>query len=192
MTPPQLVMLAGPNGAGKSTFYDSHLASSPLPFLNADIVAARTGIDSWQAARLLDALREEMVTQRRSFITETVFSDPVGAKLGLLRTAIEAGYEVIVIYIGIERGLATLRIDQRVAQGGHDVPRDRLASRFKRSLANLRRALPLAVTVKIYDNSSLEEPHRLLATFEAGDRTFKTVGSLPLWARTIVARIRWR
>lgn len=191
MTRPQLVMLAGPNGAGKSTFYESHLASSPLPFLNADMVAARTGIESLEAARLLDALRERMVTERRSFITETVFSDPVGSKLGLLRRAIDAGYDVVVIYVGIERSLATFRIDQRVAQGGHDVPRDRLASRFKRSLANLRSALPLAMTVKIYDNSSLEEPHRLLAIFQDGHRRFVSGGSLPSWARTIVARKRW-
>lgn len=191
MTRPQLVMLAGPNGAGKSTFYDSHLASIPLPFLNADVVSARTGIDSLEAARLLDALREEMIRQRRSFITETVFSDPVGAKLGLLSRAIEAGYDVIVVYIGIERRLAALRIDQRVAQGGHDVPRDRLPSRFTRSLANLRRALALAMTVKIYDNSSLTEPHRLLAIFQHGERTLMTSEAVPRWARTIVARKRW-
>ena len=49
--PPQLVMLAGPNGAGKSTFYARFLAGSPLPFLNADVVSSRAGIDSFEAAR---------------------------------------------------------------------------------------------------------------------------------------------
>ena len=47
---PQLVLLAGPNGAGKSTFYDVFLSESSLPFLNADLFAAETDLDSLEAA----------------------------------------------------------------------------------------------------------------------------------------------
>src|SRR5947207_12503887 len=97
---PQLVVLAGPNGAGKSTFYDVFLAESPLPFLNADLFAAETGVDSLEAARILDATRDQMIVDRLSFITETVFSDPHGAKLDMLRKAVDAGYDVTLIYIG--------------------------------------------------------------------------------------------
>lgn len=35
----QLWILAGGNGSGKSTFYRTRLASSGLPFVNADILA---------------------------------------------------------------------------------------------------------------------------------------------------------
>jgi predicted ABC-type ATPase len=188
---PQLVIVAGPNGAGKSTFYDSHLAESPLPFLNADILASRTGIDSFEAARFLDALRGELIEQGRSFITETVFSDPVGAKLAMLRKAVAAGYEVILIYVGIEADLAGLRVEQRVAAGGHDVPRDKLLTRFERSLENLREALKLAIMVKVYDNSRADEPHRLLAVFENGSRTF-IASRLPRWVRSVLVSPRSR
>lgn len=187
MSRPQLVMLAGPNGSGKSTFYDSYLADSRLTFLNADVLSARTGIGSVEAARFLDARRDDLVDHGEGFITETVFSDPIGAKLGLLRKAIAAGYDVILVYIGIEGALAGLRVDQRVASGGHDVPRDRLAARFERSLRNLRAALEFVPTVKIYDNSSTDEPHRLVAVFEGGERTFLTTQPIPRWATSVVS-----
>jgi predicted ABC-type ATPase len=182
---PQLVMLAGPNGAGKSTFYRTFLARSPLPFLNADEFEARTGVASQEAARILDALRDDLVARGAGFITETVFSDPVGAKVALLRRAVEAGYFVALVYIAVEPELAALRVDQRVASGGHDVPRDRIAARFQRSLANLRDAIRFVTLAKVYDNSSLDEPYHLLATFERGKR-MHVAKRLPRWARAVV------
>jgi len=185
---PQLVMLAGPNGAGKSTFYARHLASSSLPFLNADVFAAKTAIDAKDAAAILDASREHMVARRLGFITETVFSDPVGAKLDLLRRAIAAGYDVTLLFIGIASpALSSLRIDQRIAEGGHDVPRDRLQRRFEASLSNLAQAITFVPTVQIYDNSLVESPHRLIATYHGGERTF-VARDVPPWAKKIVKR----
>lgn len=191
MTPPQLVVLTGPNGAGKSTFYDVFLAGSPLPFLNADLFAAETGVDSLEAARILDATRARMIEDRLGFITETVFSDPHGAKLGMLRAAIAAGFEVTLIYIGVASAeLCARRVDQRIAIGGHDVPRDRIASRFARSLANLARAIAFVPVVELYDNSSVDEPYRPVATFRAGKLVARAAGRLPRWARGLVPSAR--
>jgi predicted ABC-type ATPase len=178
-------MLAGPNGAGKSSFYEEFLNHVRLPFLNADLVAARTGIPPGEVARMLDATRDEFIRKRAGFITETVFSDPVGVKLELLRNALDAGYEVTLIYIAIPPVLCDKRIDQRVAAGGHDVPRDRIASRFARSLSNLRAAIQFVPLVKIYDNSSVHDPFRLIAIFKSGTRTF-TAESIPRWAKSVM------
>ena len=181
---PQLVVLAGPNGAGKSTYYDAFLAQTELPFLNADLVAADTGIDSFEAARILDATRDDMIEQGRGFITETVFSDPHGAKLDMLNKAVAAGYDVTLIYIGIASAeLTEKRVEQRIAHGGHDVPREKIASRYERSLANLARAIPIVPSVKIYDNSSIDEPYRLVATFEGGKLAYRMQGTLPAWTK---------
>lgn len=186
---PQLVVLAGPNGAGKSTFYDVFLAGSPLPFLNADLFAAETGIDSLEAARILDATRGRFVADRLGFITETVFSDPHGHKLGLLRAAAAAGYAITLVYIGVASAeVLAARIDRRVAAGGHDVPRDRIASRFARSLANLREAIPIVATAKLYDNTSADAPYRLVAVFTAGELTFRASGRLPRWVMSVLPR----
>jgi predicted ABC-type ATPase len=184
---PQLVVLAGPNGAGKSTFYDAFLADSPLPFLNADLFAAETGVDSFEAARVLDATRARMIEDKLGFITETVFSDPHGAKLEMLRQARDAGYDVTLIYIGVANAtLSGLRVDQRIARGGHDVPRDRIAARFERSLRNLAQAIPLVATVQLFDNSSVDQPYRLIARFQDGALASRMRGAIPRWARGIV------
>jgi predicted ABC-type ATPase len=183
----QLVVLAGPNGAGKSTFFDTFLAESPLPFLNADLFAAETGVDSFEAARILDATRERMIEDGLGFITETVFSDPHGAKLGMLRKAVAAGYDVRLVYVGIaSAALAARRIDQRIAIGGHDVPRERIASRFKRSLDNLRTAIGFVPAVDLYDNSLVADPFRHVASFRVGKVVWRMRGRLPAWTRGIV------
>jgi predicted ABC-type ATPase len=184
---PQLVFLAGPNGAGKSTFYDEFLSKLRLPFLNADIFESRTGIPSIEAARVLDSLRSEFIEQRAGFITESVFSDTAGVKLRLLCTAVESGYDLTLIYIAVERVLLDLRIDERVAAGGHDVPRDRIAGRFERSLKNLNAALDFVPLVKICDNSSVAEPFRPIAVFQDRKRRYIAT-SIPKWARSVVRR----
>jgi predicted ABC-type ATPase len=180
-------MLAGPNGAGKTTYYDVFLADSPLPFLNADLLAAETKLDSFEAARILDATRARMIVDRLGFITETVFSDPHGVKLAMLRDAIGAGYDVTLVYIGIASAeLSERRVEQRLALGGHDVPRDKLASRYERSLANLREAIAFVPTVELFDNSLVEEPYRHLTTFDHGALASRAAGALPAWCRGLV------
>jgi predicted ABC-type ATPase len=180
-------MLAGPNGAGKSTYYDAFLADSPLPFLNADLLAAEMKIDSFEAARILDATRARMIEDRLGFITETVFSDPHGAKLTMLRDALAAGYDVTLYYIGIASPeLSERRVEQRTAAGGHDVPREKLASRYERSLANLREAITFVPTVEVFDNSLVEDPYRHIATFDDGALAWRDSAALPTWTRGIV------
>jgi predicted ABC-type ATPase len=184
---PQLVVIAGPNGAGKSTFYKAFLARMELPYLNADQVEAETGLDSIEAARFLDGMRAHMIEDGVGFITETVFSDPYGSKLEMIRSAVEAGYDVVLVYIGLASPeLSGRRVDQRVERGGHDVPRDRLASRYERSLANLKEAITFVPVVKLYDNSLADEPFRQVATFQNGAITTRMKGRLPGWARGIV------
>jgi predicted ABC-type ATPase len=189
---PQLIVLAGPNGAGKSTFYDTFLAESPLPFLNADLFAAETGIDSFESARILDATRDRMIEDRLGFITETVFSDPYGEKLAMLRKATDAGYDVRLIYIGIANvALCARRVDQRLALGGHDVPRDRLASRYKRSLANLRKAIAFVPSIDLFDNSLVDEPYKHVATVRNGAIVWRSDAALPTWCRGLLKRTKW-
>ncbi len=184
---PVLVFLAGPNGAGKSTFYELHLKKLGLPFLNADVFAAETGVDSFEAARILDRSRSEMIARGESFITETVFSDPHGAKLDMLRAAVEAGFDVRLIFIGLgSPDLSRRRVAQRVAIGGHDVPTEKLAGRYARSLANLKSAIFVVSNVRIYDNSSATEPYRRLARFQNGQLVLRGEGRMPAWTKGII------
>jgi predicted ABC-type ATPase len=183
---PRLVVLAGPNGAGKSTFYRLFLQGAGLPFLNADILQVNTGIEVYEAARVVDAARSAYLEIKVGFITETVFSDPDGRKLDFLRRAIAAGYEVELIYIGLDGPqLAQLRVAHRVANGGHSVPAEKVASRYPRSLENLAKALEFLPLVYLFDNSTRAE-YRRLAVFEHGKVKEKIAEGVPLWAQRFI------
>jgi predicted ABC-type ATPase len=150
---PILVAIAGPNGAGKTTFFHAHLASAGLRFVNADVLAAELAVEPYHAARLSDALRKALVGREESFVFETVFSDPVGDKVAFLTEAARCGYVVVLCYIGLSGPDQSLeRVAMRVSQGGHDVPDDKLRSRFSRSLVNLQAAIAQLPHVLIYDN----------------------------------------
>ncbi len=161
--------LAGPNGAGKTTFYHAHLAPAGLRFINADVLARELRLEAYDGARLADAIRRELVRQRESFVFETVFSDPVGDKLAFLKHAAREGYTVVLCFIGISGpDVCEERVAMRVTQGGHDVPTQKLKTRYPRVLANLKAALRELPHVWVFDNDDLRTPFRLAAVFENG------------------------
>ena len=178
---PIIVALAGPNGAGKTTFYHAHLRSSGLRFINADNIAAETNIGAYEAAAIANAVRLELFRQRESFVFETVFSDPIGDKLAFLKEAADSGYAVVLCYIGIpDAAVSEERVAMRVSQGGHDVPSEKLVTRFVRTLANLKGAINQLPLVLIYDNSDLSAPFRRIAEYRQGTAHFLTP-DLPNW-----------
>lgn len=186
---PVLVALAGPNGAGKTTFFHSHLKPVGLRFLNADEVARELEIEAYEAARVVTQLRQELVRQRESFVFETVFSDPVGDKLGFLKAAAQSGYTVVLCFVGIVGPeTSEQRVAMRVSQGGHDVPSGKLASRFPRTMANLKAAISQLPHVLIFDNEDLRLPFRRVAVFEEG-RLEWSAEPIPQWLEDLVSYI---
>lgn len=182
---PIVVAIAGPNGAGKSTFYEAHLKSCGLRFLNADLFAREFGVDAYEAAHLVGAVRTELVAQRESFIFETVFSDPVGDKLGFLKQAAQSGYAVVLCFIGIDNAeMSSQRVAMRVSQGGHDVPDEKLFARYPRTLANLAVAIRELPCVWIFDNCDLRTPFRQVATFTGGRRVW-VKPPIPSWLKPL-------
>ena len=185
---PVLVAVAGPNGAGKTTFFHAHLEPCGLRFLNPDLLAHELRLQSAEAAKALDALRQALVKEQESFVFETVFSDPVGAKLDFLKDAAKAGYTVILCFIGIA-GAATSdeRVAMRVSQGGHDVPPDKLVARYPRTMANLQKAIRELPHVFIFDNEDLRTPFRKVAIFEHGKAVHLAV-SQPKWLAPLLPK----
>lgn len=166
---PIVVAIAGPNGAGKTTFFEAHLKSSGLRFLNADAMAKELEVDAYEAARMIAALRTELVHQRESFLFETVFSNPVGDKLDFLKQSAQSGFAVVLCFVGISSAdTSDQRVAMRVSQGGHDVPREKLVERFPRTLANLAAAIRELPCVLVFDNDDLKAPFRHVATYANG------------------------
>ena len=186
---PVLIFLAGPNGAGKTTFFEIYLEPLGLPYVNADRIArafdgtlAKDVVDR-RAFDEAERLRTALVEARLSFCTETVFSDPARAKLGFLAHARQRGFTVFLVFVGlVDSMLSIARVKQRVRQGGHDVPDDRLRDRFPRTLANLRAAITLVDEAFLFDNSSYDEPYRPVAVYRDG-RLITRHPPLPAWTR---------
>lgn len=181
-----IVAVAGPNGAGKSTFYHSHLRPVGLQFVNADVLARNLSFDPYAAAKVADALRRELLKQRQSFVFETVFSDPGGDKLSFLKEAIQTGYTVVLIFIGIsDPNVSETRVAMRVSQGGHDVPSAKLVARFPRTLKNLRSAIRELPNVLIFDNDDLHMPYRQVAVYSQGKQVLLKK-PVPLWLKPLL------
>jgi len=178
---PIIVALAGPNGAGKTTFYNAHLFPAALRFVNADLLSRELGLGAYAAAQVADRVRRQLVAEEESFVFETVFSDPVGDKLRFLKESADAGYRVVLCYIGISGpGTSEERVAMRVSQGGHDVPAEKLVARFPRTLANLKQAIRELPFVFVFDNEDLRTPFRQIAVFEDG-RVISVAKHLPAW-----------
>jgi predicted ABC-type ATPase len=180
---PVIVAIAGPNGAGKTTFCHSHLRQAGLRFINANDIAFELGISAYEAAQIANVLRRELVRQRESFVFETVFSDPVGEKLAFLVDATTAGYNVVLCFIGLaDPETCQARVAMRVSQGGHDVPSEKLAGRFRRTIENLKAAIQTLPVVLIFDNNDLADPFRRFAEFRNG-KALTLTEPIPEWLR---------
>jgi predicted ABC-type ATPase len=185
---PIIVALAGPNGAGKTTFYHAHLQAAGLRFVNADNLARELNLRAYEAAGVADTVRRELLKQHESFIFETVFSDPAGDKLTFLREAAKAGYTVVLCFIGVSGpDVSEQRVAMRVTQGGHDVPTEKLVTRFARTMANLRVAIREIPVIWIFDNDDLRAPYRLASLVEGG-RLVKVNKPVPRWLRPLLPK----
>lgn len=59
---PFLLVFAGPNGSGKSTI--KTLFEIKGQYTNADDVVASTGMDNYEATKLVDKMRYEAISKR--------------------------------------------------------------------------------------------------------------------------------
>jgi predicted ABC-type ATPase len=119
-------------------------------------------------------------------VFETVFSDPIRAKLDFLIAAVGAGYNVILCFIGISGSeISEERVAIRLSQGGHDVPSQKLVSRFPRTLVNLQAAIEVLPVVLVYDNERLDFPFRKVAEFQSARMVF-AAEVLPPWLKALL------
>ena len=190
MSRPQLWLLAGGNGAGKSTFYRLFLQPRGVAFINADAIAREIAPEaaeaaSYEAAIIASRLCRKALASRTSFCFETVFSHP--SKIDLLGEARAAGYEVNLVFIYLsDSALHLARVQQRVTEGGHYVPDDKVASRLPRTQANIAAALPLCDTLLVFDNSSADDPFQHVASRSKG-RVTGQLAYLPGWLAQVLA-----
>ena len=168
---PRLMVIAGANGSGKTTLTNllREHGNDLAEYLNADEIAlGLTGEvheRNLAAMHLSEQRRAALLAARESFSLETVMSHT--GKLDLMREAKAKGYYVILVFVALEDPILNIeRGAQRVSQGGHDVPTEKIVERYLRVMQYLPEAIRLADYAVLYDNSSL--CHRLVAVFEQG------------------------
>jgi len=185
----QLWVLAGGNGAGKSTFYRTQLAPLGLPFVNADILAKEVYPQSpeehsYDAAKLAAEIRFRLLHEGRSFCFETVFSHP--SKIDFVAQAKALGYEIILVFIHLDTvSLNQARVAQRLSDGGHNVPDEKVASRILRVLQNIKKTLPLCDQVRILNNSRIDSPFEQVAVIRNG-RKIQQEKPISDWAKELL------
>ena len=154
---PEIVVFAGPNGSGKSTI--TELLKPPIDYINADEIKKNLKCSDLEAAQLAEKQRQQHVQSMSEFAFETVLSTP--RNLNLLKDAKKKGYFIRCYYVlTADPGINVWRIKSRVESGGHDVPEEKIISRYDRALELLKDLIPVCDICHIYDNSG-DAPFRI-------------------------------
>lgn len=125
---PEIVVFAGPNGSGKSTITEL-LRPPTIKYINADIIQKVMMCDVMEAAKLAEKQREDALSSKEDFCFETVLS--TDRNLKLLQRAKADGYFIRCYYVlTADPQINVERVHSRVAAGGHDVPEEKIISRY--------------------------------------------------------------
>lgn len=165
---PSVRLIAGPNGSGKTTLTELLRVEHSIPlgqYLNPDDIAKhikRSGSfqgSEYDAEKLAQniavGLRDDWLRDELSLTYESVMSHE--SHIEFVKRAVEKNYKAYLYYVCIsDTELNKERVAQRVQEGGHDVPEDKIESRHKRSLANLYDMLQICRRGFLFDNSSSE------------------------------------
>ncbi len=187
--PRQLWVLAGGNGAGKSTFYNLFLLKYGIKFVNADLIAKDIDSEnleslSYLAATVAAKIRKDLIAHGVSFCFETVFSHE--SKIDFIAQAKANGYTIVLVYIHLfDSSLNEARVKQRISEGGHSVPPEKIHSRIPRTIKNIKIALSLVDEARILDNSSRDDPFQQIIIMKSGSYEVKA-DPLPDWAKDLL------
>ena len=155
-----LYIIAGCNGAGKTTASFTILPEiiECKEFVNADEIAK--GLSpfqpekvSFEAGRIMLNRINELLNENESFAFETTLSTK-SYKNKILQ-AKKQGYSVTLLFFWLESiELAKERVEIRVKEGGHNIPKDVIERRFLKGIKNLFEIyLEIVDGTLIFDNS---------------------------------------
>ena len=192
MEKPKLLIVAGPNGSGKTSVTSKilkHKWIDGCEYVNPDNIA-RDMFGDWnspeavmKAVNHAATIRENCIANGRSLIFETVLSAP--DKISFIQQAKQKGYFIRLFFIGTDNPqINAARIAYRVMIGGHDVPIQKIISRYYKSVANCSLLVPVVDRLYVYDNSINNVFPQLL--FRANDgKLTKQYAPIHDWANII-------
>ncbi len=198
MRKPVLIVIAGPNGSGKTSttrLVIRHEWAEQCVYINPDEIA-QNKFGDWndvdavrQAVEYCETWREQLLAERKDFIFETVLSSD--EKVNFLKRAKEAGYFIRMFFICT--GSPTInaaRIANRVMEGGHDVPIQKIISRYQKAIINAIKVMGFADRVYVYDNSIDNQNAKLLFRTVDGKSAKQYTDSFPAWTIDILNSVK--
>lgn len=165
MSTPRLYIIAGCNGAGKTTASMSILPEvlDCREFVNADEIAK--GLSPFkseevaiEAGKLMLQRIDTLLSRHVSFAIETTLA--TRSYKNLVERAKASGYQVILLFFWLSSPeMAEMRVAQRVASGGHNIPKDVIHRRYWAGLRNLFEIfVPIVDLWFLYDNNTETQP----------------------------------
>jgi predicted ABC-type ATPase len=195
---PKLLIIAGPNGSGKTSVTGTilkHEWVEGCEYINPDIIA-RDKFGDWNsheavfnAAKYATELRERLIKEQKSLIFETVLSSK--EKIDFVEKAKNSGFFVRLFFIGTDTPqINAARVAKRVMNGGHDVPINKIISRYDKSIANCAVLAQSSDRLYVYDNSINDIFPKLLFRANNGILTKQYQENINEWATPIFGKLK--
>lgn len=193
---PVIIVIAGPNGSGKTSLTQDlrlhqWVTGEGCIYVNPDDIAQEVYGD-WNskeatinAANEADRIREQCLQDRNSLVFETVMS--AKNKVDFLRRAKDAGYFIRLFFVSTNSPtINAARVAQRVTEGGHTVPIEKIISRYSKSIVNCAVVARFVDRTYVYDNSvDGQKASRLFRTVEG--KVHKVYqDNINLWAKIVL------
>ncbi len=155
-------IIAGPNGSGKMTFARKFLPDYvKCPnFVNADLIAQ--GLSPFSPRTAAIKAGKLVLQQIHGFAAAGVafaFESTLAGRayINLFKELEKKGYKLHLFFLWIPNAeLAIVRIKDRVAEGGRNVPSQDVRRRFKRSISNFFKLYqPLLNSWMLFNNAEV-------------------------------------
>jgi predicted ABC-type ATPase len=158
-----------------------------LTFSDNRLEFGTVAVNSYLASAASDFLRQKLMERKISFTLETVMSHP--SKVELLTQAQAAGYRTYLYFVATDDPAINIsRVKSRVKLGGHNVPEDRIETRYHRSLELLMEAIQHSNRAFVFDNSGYtqDSKHTWLAEITEGRKLELKSDWIPAWFKRAV------
>ena len=152
-------IIGGVDGVGKSSFIGTlKMRDRSLgKIIDVDKLTVLHGGDAIAGGEAAIKEIEYRLERNLSFTQKTTLS---GFKTETtIRRAKEKGYEIRLFYIALDNANQSIeRVANRVKNGGHNIPTDKILHRFERRWEDVAKILPYCDIAEFYDNANGFEP----------------------------------
>jgi predicted ABC-type ATPase len=157
--------------------------AAKLAFDEQGLNFSEVAVNAYFASVAADFMRQQLLLTQQSFSFETVMSS--SDKVALLSKARQAGYRNYLYFVATNDPVINIaRVKQRVNSGGHDVPVEKITTRYHRSLDLLWEAIKHTNRAYIFDNSG--SSLQWLAEITEAEQLELKGNAVPLWFKQAV------